>query len=277
MSQPDQSAIPPRGLAPSFQASLADGLWQPITIGLSGAQVYRVTAPGQPPRYLKTASGPRVEELRAERDRLIWLRSRLPVPGVCGWAEDEAEDDAERRGWLLLSEAPGLMACDPAVMDDQPRVVAALAEGLRAIHDLPISDCPFDARLDTRLARAQWVIRAGIADEEAVRESLGVSADELRRRLVATRPAEPTADLVFTHGDYCLPNVLLDPARFTVSAYLDWGRAGVADRYQDLAIGARSVRHNLGAAWEAHFLAAYGLSPLDQERLAWYETLDELF
>jgi kanamycin kinase len=84
-------------------------------------------------------------------------------------------------------------------------------------------------------------------------------------------------DLVFTHGDYCLPNVLIDPAARQISGYIDWGRAGVADRYQDLAIGARSVRYNLGAEWEPRFLAAYGLDTLDLERLAWYETLDELF
>jgi aminoglycoside 3'-phosphotransferase II len=271
MRQRDQ----PPDAPPSLRAALVDTEWQPITIGMSGAQVYRVVAPGRPPCYLKTASGPRVEELRAERDRLRWLRSRLSVPDVCGWAE--TEDGAEQRGWLLLTEAPGLMACDPAMMADQPRLVTALAEGLRAIHRLPIAGCPFDARLDARLAQAQWVIRTGIADEAAVREGLGISALELLRRLTVTRPAEPCADLVFTHGDYCLPNLLLDPHSCHLTAYLDWGRAGVADRYQDLAIGARSVRHNLGSVWEPHFLAAYGLSPLDHERIAWYETLDELF
>jgi aminoglycoside phosphotransferase len=273
MQQHDQLS----GLPPILHAALADAIWQPVTIGMSGAQVHRVVAPGQPARYLKAASGPRVAELRAERDRLTWLRSRLPVPTICGWAEQGAGE--QWRGWLLLTEAPGLMACDPAVMGagDRQRLVTALAEGLRQIHHLPIVGCPFDARLDQRLSQAEWVIRAGIADEEAVREGLGVGAVELLRRLIATRPAEPAADLVVTHGDYCLPNVLLDPLSFHLTAYLDWGRAGVADRYQDLAIGTRSVRHNLGAAWAAPFLAAYGLSPLDQERLAWYETLDELF
>jgi len=266
-------------LPPSLRAALRDAAWELVDIGKSGAQVWRVTAPGQPPRYLKRASGARVRELRAERDRLQWLQPRLPVPAVCGWAEAAAEGGADEQthGWLLLSEAPGRMACDPAFGDGPQRVVELLAEGLRRLHGLDIADCPFDARLAQRLAQAAWEIRAGLADEEAVRAELGVSAEELLARLTATRPAEPAADLVFTHGDYCLPNILLDADGSHVSAYLDCGRAGVADRYQDLAIGARSVRHNLGDEWGERFLAAYGLRPLDRARLDWYETLDELF
>jgi aminoglycoside phosphotransferase len=266
-------------LPPSLRAALRDAAWELVDIGKSGAQVWRVTAAGQPPRYLKRASGARVRELRAERDRLQWLQPRLPVPAVCGWAEAAAEGGADEQahGWLLLSEAPGRMACDPAFGDGPQRVVELLAEGLRRLHGLDIADCPFDARLAQRLAQAAWEIRAGLADEEAVRAELGVSAEELLARLTATRPAEPAADLVFTHGDYCLPNILLDADGSHVSAYLDCGRAGVADRYQDLAIGARSVRHNLGDEWGERFLAAYGLRPLDRARLDWYETLDELF
>lgn len=269
MSQRQQ----PITIPPSLQPWLARADWQPITIGLSGAQVYRIVAPGQPARYLKLAAGPRVAELRAERDRLIWLRSRLSAPVVDAWTEDTER----QRAWLLLSEAPGVMACDATVASDPERVVRALAEGLRRLHQLEAADCPFDMRLDIRLAHTEERIRAGLVDEAAVRANCGVSPSELLARLSATRPEEPPADLVFTHGDYCLPNVLLDPADFRVSAYLDWGRAGLADRYYDLAIVARSVRHNLGAQWGPRFLAAYGLNQPDQRRLDWYETLDELF
>lgn len=282
MSQRKQPIATP----PGFDPLLAGADWQPITIGLSGADVYRIVALVQPPRYLKLASGPRVAELRAERDRLRWLAERLPVPAVEGWAEEGIGTGDAWRGWLLLSEAPGVMACDPAAMAEPQRLITALAEGLRQIHRLSIVNCPFDARLDQRLAQAEWVIAQGISDEAAVAESHGVSARELLRRLRAMRPDEPASDLVFTHGDYCLPNVLLDApdtsdicadAPFQVSAYLDWGRAGVADRHQDIAIAARSVRYNLGAEWEPRFLAAYSEVRPDPARLAWYELLDELF
>lgn len=267
-------------LPSDMRAVVRGAAWQMVTIGMSGADVARLVTRGQPTRYLKAARGPRVVELRAERDHLRWLHPRLPTPAVLGWAEREGER-SEQAAWLLLSEVPGRMACDPTMAADPARVVRLLAEGLWTMHQLPIAECPFDARLDQRLASARWNINAGLADEAAVRADHGVSAAALLARLVATRPSEPSADLVVTHGDYCLPNVLLDPAAERVTGYLDLGRAGVADRYQDLSIGARSVRYNLGALWGPRFLDAYasigGMGPLDPQRLDWYELLDEVF
>ncbi|HZC05926.1 MAG TPA: APH(3') family aminoglycoside O-phosphotransferase [Ktedonobacterales bacterium] len=268
--------IPLESVSPDLRVMLRGADWQRVTIGESGAEVYRIVAPGQPLRYLKSASGPRVVELRAERERLSWLASRLPVPAIHGWADQTGEGE-QRRAWLLLSEAPGRMACDAAFAHDPRSIVRALADGLRRMHSLPLHGCPFDARLDARLAQAEWMIQNGLTDEAALHERHGFSATHLLDRLVATRPSEPDSDLVFTHGDYCLPNVLLDPAPIEVSGYLDLGRSGIADRYQDLAIGARSVRYNLGAEWGPRFLDAYDVSALDAERLMWYETLDELF
>lgn len=235
-------SIPP-DLPPSFTA-LAGARWTGVTIGMSGARVWRVEAPNQPLRYLKLADGPHARDVCEERDRLRWLRGRLPVPVVDGWAEDGD------RVWLLLSAATGEMAQDMARLENAAAVVRALAEGLRRIHSVPTSACPFDQQLDVRLARYAWNIDAGLVDAAAVLASTGASPRDLLRRLEATRPAEPGGDLVFTHGDYCLPNVLLalDGAGAPrVSGLLDWARAGVSDRYQDLAIGARSLRLNLGS------------------------------
>ncbi len=265
------NAIPP-DVPPELQAALTGASWRAETIGMSGAAVWRVEAPGQPTRYLKHATGPRARELRDERERLEWLRDRLPVPTVEGWAEGSG-------AWLLLSAAPGVMAQD-AAQGDIPALVRALGEGLRRIHTIPITDCPFDARLDVQLARTARNIEVGLVDEPGIRTVHGIAPLDLLRRLEATRPLEPPTDLVFVHGDYCLPNILItrDGAGVPrVSGLLDWGRAGVSDRYQDLAIGVRSLRHNFGPGWEPLFFEAYGLTDSDPARMAYYEALDELF
>lgn len=251
---------------PALRASLAGARRRPVTIGMSGARVWRMTADGRPDRYLKHASGAQARELREERERLAWLRGRAPVPDVEGWAEDG------RGAWLLLSAVPGVMAHEA--------LVRALGEELRRIHELPIADCPFDESLDARLARAAWNIAQGIVNVAELRAERGVEPGALLARLAATCPGEPPGDRVFVHGDYCLPNILITPDQDgapRVSGLLDWGRAGVSDRYRDLAIGARSLRYNLGPGWEPLYFAASGLSAPDPERLAWYEALDELF
>ena len=90
--------------------------------------------------------------------------------------------------------------------------------------------------------------------------------------MLATRPG--VEDAVVTHGDACLPNLMLHGDAF--AGFVDCGRLGVADRHQDLALACRSIRHNLGEPCVEPFFAAYGLAP-DPARLAFYDLLDELF
>jgi aminoglycoside phosphotransferase len=85
---------------------------------------------------------------------------------------------------------------------------------------------------------------------------------------------------VFTHGDYCLPNVVLledGAGGFKISGFVDCVNAGIADRYQDLALCARSVAYNLGTEWVQPLFARYGLDRVDESKLAYYQLLDEFF
>ena len=74
-------------------------------------------------------------------------------------------------------------------------------------------------------------------------------------------------DLVFVHGDYCLPNILLKDGR--LSGLIDWGFAGIGDRYLDFAAAVGTIRRNLGDEWIEPFFAEYGLQP-DAGRLAYF-------
>jgi aminoglycoside phosphotransferase len=158
-------------------------------------------------------------------------------------------------------------------------MVTALAAGLRALHATNISACPFDQSRRTRVAAAEARVRAGVVDEaDFDGERQGQSASQLYADLVANPPA--TEDRVFTHGDYCLPNVILSEdatGKFNVSGFVDCGNAGIADRYQDLALCARSVAGNLGPDLVPALFARYGLDRVDESKLRYYQLLDEFF
>jgi kanamycin kinase len=76
--------------------------------------------------------------------------------------------------------------------------------------------------------------------------------------------------LVVCHGDYCLPNVLIEAD--AACGFVDLGELGVADRWWDLAVATWSVPWNLGPGYEDLFLHEYGVER-DDDRVEFYRLL----
>jgi aminoglycoside phosphotransferase len=65
---------------------------------------------------------------------------------------------------------------------------------------------------------------------------------------------------VLIHGDYCLPNVLVEGGK--LSSLIDVGRAGLGDPCDDLAAGLWTLNYNYGVGFAREFLDAYGAPPM---------------
>jgi kanamycin kinase len=79
---------------------------------------------------------------------------------------------------------------------------------------------------------------------------------------------EPKPGRVLLHGDYCLPNVLVDQGRLT--ALVDLGRSGIGDPRDDFAAALWSLHYNYGPGYARDFLEAYGVPSMtdrDIERM----------
>ena len=71
---------------------------------------------------------------------------------------------------------------------------------------------------------------------------------------------------VLLHGDYCLPNVMLDD--WTFAGFIDLGNGGVGDRHIDLFWGIWSLEFNLKTnQYRERFLDAYGRDRVDEHML----------
>ena len=256
-------------LLPGPLRPFAEGrTWTRITIGESPADTFRLDQTGRPSIYLKVSPVLRQRDLLREKERIDWLRGRMPVPEVLAY-ETDCRDE-----YLVLSPMPGLDAA--TLTGDRPTedLVRLLAAGLRAIHAVPIEECPFDMSLDRTIEEAGRNVVRGLVDEaDFDDERRGRSAEEMFEELLARKPAEE--DLVFAHGDYCLPNVMIDGEE--VAGFVDWGRAGIADRYKDIALVVRSLEYNTGKDLRTMFLDAYGLSSPDADRIEYYKLLDDFF
>lgn len=259
----------------SFQKSLPADLaqivfdyqWQEIHVGFSAAQIFRLAAENKKSLYLKVLKRSFGNLLLPEKQKLDWLKNKLPVPKVLFFAQDQTTD------YLLLSEIEGADASRNSFEENKRGVIELLAAGLKTIHSLSPADCPFDARLDYKIQLARKMMENNLVDESDFNdERRGRTARDLFRELVESVPEG--ADPVFTHGDYCLPNIILKNGK--LSGFVDWGSAGVADKYQDIALLARSVEYNFGAKWKNVLFEILEIEP-DEQKLHFYTLLDEFF
>ncbi|HVF33309.1 MAG TPA: aminoglycoside 3'-phosphotransferase [Acidimicrobiales bacterium] len=239
-----------------------------VTVGMSGAAVERWGA-----RILKSAPPTWDRGLDAEADRLRWLATTPLAPHAPEVVAFEAGPPADR---LLTAALPGVDLTE-LDLDDHPTAAATASRFgrlLRAFHDgLDPAGCPFEARLDVRLAAAERrVSEAGVDAGEFEPEHAGRTPGAILDELLHARPIDE--DLVVTHGDWCFPNVVVDDAEGSWGV-CDLAGLGVGCRWYDLGIGARSTAHNVGAAHVPAFFEGYGIEP-EPERLRYYVLLDEL-
>jgi len=239
-----------------------------IKIGCSSAGVYRYSNEDNA-LYLKIVKVD--DEIRREHDLLVWLGGKLPVPEVKCWYEQDGF------AYLLMAEIAGEMSCD-RLKSNKNNTVKLLAKGLTMLQAVDITNCPFDITLKKKLARALYNVENGLVDMDDFENNKFETPMELYRWLCANKPPE---ELCFTHGDYCLPNVFIDSE--AVTGFIDVGRGGIADKWQDIALCVRSLGYNLDDTEKAEkdkrissLFSCLEIQP-NWAKINYYILLDELF
>ncbi|MFJ1930672.1 MULTISPECIES: APH(3'') family aminoglycoside O-phosphotransferase [unclassified Streptomyces] len=252
-----------------------DGGWLPVGAGESGATVFRSA---DATRYAKCVPAADAADLKAECDRVAWLSGQgVPGPRVLDW---RSGDD----GACLVTRAVAGIPADQVPAEDLWAAWEHIADAVRGLHEVPVSQCPFRRSLDAMVAVARDVVaRDAVNPEFLPVEQQQTPAPELLDRLnrqVPQRREQEAADTVVCHGDLCLPNIILDPQTLEVSGFIDLGRLGLADRYADLALLLANARESWtdeeqARAADTALAARYGIA-LDHDRLRFYLHLDPL-
>lgn len=219
------------------------------------------------------------EEAENEVIMMKWLEGKLLVPKII---HSQCEDGVN---YILMSKIHGKVSCDDYYMNHAKKLVTLLAEALKELWSIDISSCPYKNNIENKLRLAKYNIGNGLVDmddfePETFSDYSFKTPQELLNYLSNNRPKE---QLVFSHGDFCLPNILFDNNK--LSGFIDLGRAGVADKWQDIALCYRSLKHNFAGYFgsKRHYdfnadllFEILGIEP-DWEKIEYYILLDELF
>ncbi len=115
-------------------------------------------------------------------------------------------------------------------LNNPEKLCEALAGTMRSLHSRPVENIPVSACMET------------YADIKNIRQD------------------------TFIHGDFCLPNIILNDWKF--SAFIDVGLAGIGDRHIDIYWALWSLDHNLKTdKYTDYFLSLYGKGNYDKDIL----------
>ena len=225
----------------------------------------------------------KIAPCRGETDEVVrmmkWLEGKIPVPRVL-WYEKDAE-----RGYLLMSKVPGKMSCDKYYMERPRELLALLAGALRMLWSVDISGCPRNRDLDTELREAKYRVDSNMVNIDNTEPgTFGEGGFKDPRALLEwLEKNRPACEPVLSHGDFCLPNIFIENGK--ISGFIDLGDTGIGDRWRDIALCYRSLKHNFDGTYGGKvypdfnpdmLFDALGIEP-DREKLRYYILLDELF
>ncbi|WIV21144.1 aminoglycoside 3'-phosphotransferase [Paenibacillus polygoni] len=232
------------------------------------AQTFYIQSENGKSRYLKIQPAGLAESLERQAKKLIWCKNKIPIPEVIDFGVLE---DYE---YLLTLELPGFDAASEFAKHNVKELVVLIAHGLRTIHDVSIEDCPFDNSINQLIKIIKTNHEQGLMNSKDIYNIFGKTniigvINELEFYFSSSKE-----DLVFTHGDYSMPNILINNA--TISGYIDLGNCGIADRYYDLAVVEKSIIRNYGIEYVELFFNSYGVSKVDKQRIQNYKIVEQL-
>ncbi|MGL5513204.1 MAG: aminoglycoside 3'-phosphotransferase [Sporomusa sp.] len=171
----------------------------------------------------------------------------------------------DEQDWLLTEKVHG-DDCTAAKYLEQPeRLCDLLAERLLLLHGEDFSACPVANHTERYLAVAESNRRNDTFDKNHFPDNFGYASAEAAWAVVEARGHLLRTDTLL-HGDYCLPNIILDDWRF--SGFIDLDNAGVGDRHVDLFWAIWTLYFNLKTdKYRRRFIDAYGRDKVDEELL----------
>lgn len=243
------------------------------TGGMSPVRVYKLIGRNEN-LYLKISESlyrGTTYDVEREKDIILWLTGKLPVPEVLHF------EQYENTSFLLIREVSGEAGYAYYKKQRDPKkMIKIYCEGIRLLQSISTMDCPFSSDIDFRLNELDYLRQNNLADidiENWEDDTPFRDPNELYSFLKTHKPRE---ELVFSHGDFGDSNIFI--VNDQISGFIDLGRSGKADKWYDIAFCVRSIQHDIGKdkKYIDLFFDLLELEP-DWDKIRYYILLDELF
>ncbi|MFD1888209.1 aminoglycoside 3'-phosphotransferase [Paenibacillus wenxiniae] len=152
--------------------------------------------------------------------------------------------------YLLTVAVSGDDGIAESFLQQPERLATALGQHLRKLHSLPLHGCPYRERSSEILLEASPSVQIELQTDTRY------------------QPVDKT----IIHGDYCLPNVMMND--FELCGFIDNGDGGIGDRHYDLAWGLWSLQFNLETdRYHDYFLNGYGRDDVDPNGIVYFRQI----
>lgn len=217
------------------------------------ARVYYIDTDGG--LFLKSA--PR-GTLKTEAEMTAYFHSQQMGAELLAYFTDD-------RDWMLSRRVPGEDCTDSLYLSQPERLAEKMAEVLHFLHSKNPKSCPVTDHTARYLATARHNFETGNYRSDLFPDNWGYASAEEALAVINANAQYLHSDTLI-HGDFCLPNVMLDNWNF--SGFIDVGNGGIGDKHADLFWGAWSLGFNLkDDKFGTRFLDAYGRDNFQPELL----------
>lgn len=172
---------------------------------------------------------------------------------------------SDDQDWLLTEKINGNDCIYEKHLEQPKKLCDLIAMQLSSLHNEDFSGCPINNHTELYIAKAKQNYRTGNFDKTLFPDSWGYATPEEAYKAMETCGCKLETNTLL-HGDYCLPNIIMDDWKF--SGFIDLDNGGVGDRHVDLFWALWTLEFNLKTdKYRERFIDVYGRSKVDEERL----------
>ena len=172
---------------------------------------------------------------------------------------------AENNEYLLTEKVNGADCLDEAYLKNPDKLCDVIAECLYFLHSRSYVKCPIKNRTNSYIKAVSEGYSKGKYESDLF-EGLWEFTSFTDAWNAAKEGINNLETNVLIHGDYCLPNIILN--NWKLSGFIDLGSAGVSDRHIDILWGIWTLKYNLGTfRYTDRFIDCYGRELIDMDKL----------